>query len=179
MDVHSASMQPMRRRGSNDVRRGSLAWLSTRNSASYVATSTAVTHQSSHHQTPRHLSVERVSSVAKLRYPHISSSNMDFSDILYVHATLELDQAGALPQAAASCDAIGIMRHVANKSQSHGELRRRRLYRSWRCCEIVPLQRLVSTPVLKGFIPKAPIHRSRVQLAPPYIAPLDLETNGT
>lgn len=72
-----------------------------------------------------------------------------------------------LYQAAASQLAIGIEDRQANTSQSHGELCRRRLHCPWWCREIVPLQRLVSTPVQKVSSQQRRQRQSHVQTASP------------
>jgi hypothetical protein len=79
------------------MRRGSMTLfqrqLGFQITASRATTLTAVTHHTSHLLTSPHLSAKLAQLVAKLRYPHLSGSNMDFSDILYVPAVLELDEA--------------------------------------------------------------------------------------
>lgn len=69
------------------------AWLSTSQLRKRTRNLNRAHASPSHLQIARHLPAKFASTVAKLHYPHLSSSNMDFSDILYVLATLELGQA--------------------------------------------------------------------------------------
>jgi hypothetical protein len=135
------------------------------NQRSSAATSTALTHHPSHLQTNRH-PFARPYNQSPNCGTHISPAPTWTSPtsctFLRSYSSTKIE----LYQAAASRLAIGVEDDTTDNSQSHGELRRRRLYCSRRCREIVPLQRLVSTPVQKVSSQQRRERQPHVQTAP-------------